>query len=160
MQNQNMMDRSFKYFPGVLAAMILLCGGPARAALGGDAASVRSDSDEMHGAVSSTLLQYYDVHEITTDSGMRVHEFLTRNGTVFAVTWSGPAMPDLQRLLGTNFTAYTKALTELNLSGLHRSLRIASSELVVESGGHLRAYVGRAYLPALIPAGTSVADLR
>jgi hypothetical protein len=160
MQNQNMMDRSFKYFPSLIAGMILLCGGSARAALGGDAASVRSDTDEMHGVVHSTLLQYYDVHEITTDSGMRVREFLTRNGIVFAVTWSGPAMPDLQRLLGTNFAVYTKALTELNQSGLHRSLRIASSELVVESGGHLRAYVGRAYLPALIPAGTSTADLR
>jgi hypothetical protein len=160
MQNQNMIDRSFKYFPSLIAGMILLCGGSAHAALGGDAASVRSDTDEMHGVVHSTLLQYYDVHEITTDSGMRVREFLTRNGIVFAVTWSGPAMPDLQRLLGTNFAVYTKALTELNQSGLHRSLRIASSELVVESGGHLRAYVGRAYLPALIPAGTPTSDLR
>jgi hypothetical protein len=160
MQNQNMMDRSCKYFSGVLAGMILLCGGSARAALGGDAASVRSDSDEMHGAVSPTLLQYYDVHEITTDSGMRVREFLSRNGIVFAVTWSGPAMPDLQRLLGTSFAVYTKALKESNQSALHRSLGMASPELVVESGGHLRAYSGRAYLPALIPAGTTPADLR
>jgi hypothetical protein len=160
MQNQNMIDRSFKYFLGLMAGMTLFCGGSAHAALGGDAASVRSDTDEMHGVAHSTLLQYYDVHEITTDSGMRVREFLTRNGIVFAVTWSGPAMPDLQRLLGTNFAVYTKALTELNQSGLHRSLRIASSELVVESGGHLRAYVGRAYLPALIPAGTPTSDLR
>jgi Protein of unknown function (DUF2844) len=160
MQNQNMMDGSFKYFLGLMAGMTLFCGGSAHAALGGDAASVRSDTDEMHGVVHSTLLQYYDVHEITTDSGMRVREFLTRNGIVFAVTWSGPAMPDLSRLLGTNFAVYTKALTELNQSGLHRSLRIASSELVVESGGHLRAYVGRAYLPALIPAGTPTSDLR
>jgi Protein of unknown function (DUF2844) len=31
---------------------------------------------------------------------------------------------------------------------------------VVESDGHMRAFSGRAYLPALIPAGTSAADLR
>jgi Protein of unknown function (DUF2844) len=155
-----MIDRSFKYSLGLMAGMIMLCGGSARAALGGDAASVRADTDEMHGVVRSTLLQYYDVQEITTDSGMRVREFLNRNGIIFAVTWSGPAMPDLQRLLGTHFAAYTKALTELNQSGLQKSLRIASSELVVESGGHLRAYAGRAYLPALIPSGTPASDLR
>jgi len=155
-----MIDRSFKCSLGLMAGIILLCGGSARAALGGDAASVRSDTDEMHGVVHSTLLQHYDVEEITTDSGMRVREFLNRNGIVFAVTWNGPAVPDLQRLLGTNFAVYTKALAESNQSGRQRSLQIASSELLVESGGHLRAYVGRAYLPALIPAGTPTSDLR
>jgi hypothetical protein len=155
-----MVDRSFKFSLSLMAGMILLCGGSARAALGGDAASVRADTEEMHGVVHSTWLQFYDVQEITTDSGMRVREFLNRNGIVFAVTWNGPAVPDLQRLLGTNFAAYTKTLRESNRSGRQRSLQMASSELVVESGGHLRAYVGRAYLPALIPTGTPASDLR
>jgi len=133
---------------------------PVRAALGGDAASIVSDANEMRGVVHAELLQQYDIHEITTDSGIRVREFLNRGGVVFAVTWSGPVMPDLQRLLGASFTEYTRALAAMKQPGLNRSLRVASSELVVESGGHLRAYSGRAYLPALIPAGTSAADLR
>jgi hypothetical protein len=133
---------------------------PVRAALGGDAASVVSDANEMRGVVHAELLQQYDIHEITADSGIRVREFLSRDGVVFAVTWSGPMVPDLQRLLGTNFAEYTRALAALKQPGLHRSLRVASSSLVVESGGHLRAYSGRAYLPALIPSGTSAADFR
>jgi hypothetical protein len=38
-------------------------------------------------------------------------------------------------------------------------LRVALPGLIVESGGHLRAYAGRAYLPALVPAGVPAADL-
>lgn len=149
----------FKYF---LVAMSLgmspLCIQPASAGLGGSAASVLSDTQELHGVAHSTVLQDYEVHEISTDSGMFVREFLDRNGVVFAVAWNAPVVPDLRRLLGASFDAYVKALTALT-PGLRKSLRIASPELVVESGGHMRAYSGRAYLPALVPAGTSAADL-
>jgi hypothetical protein len=136
------------------------CVAPARAALGGDAASVASDADALHGVIHSTLLQQYDIHEITSDNGMRLREFQDRSGVVFAVVWSGPAMPDLQKLLGASYQKYTTAVAAASHPGLKRSLRIATSDLVVESDGHMRAYSGRAYLPALIPAGTSPADLR
>ncbi|MEA3108122.1 MAG: hypothetical protein QOI88_2727 [Gammaproteobacteria bacterium] len=136
------------------------CVAPARAALGGDAASVASDADALHGAIHTTPLQQYDIHEITADNGMRLREFQTRSGVVFAVVWSGPAMPDLQKLLGTSYQAYTTAVAAANHSGLKHPLRVATSDLVVESEGHMRAYSGRAYLPALIPAGMSAADLR
>jgi Protein of unknown function (DUF2844) len=144
----------------LIAGMSLQWAGPARAGLGGDAGSVLADESEMHGVVSSTILQQYAVQEITADTGMRVREYLNRGGVVFAVSWTGPALPDLQRLLGTHYAEYTTALAALNHPGLHRSVRTTSSELVVESGGHLRAYAGRAYLRALIPAGMSLADLR
>ncbi len=114
----------------------------------------------MHGALNSTSLPQYEIDEITTDTGMRVREYLGRDGVVFAVSWSGPALPDLQRLLGAHYVEYTTALAALTRPGLHRSLRIETSELVVESGGHLRAYAGRAYLPTRVPAGISTADLR
>jgi hypothetical protein len=135
------------------------CVAPVHAALGGDAASVASDADALHGVIHSTPFQQYDIHEITSDNGMRLREFQNRSGVVFAVVWSGPAMPDLQELLGTNYKAFTAALAA-NPSGSRRFLRIATSELVVESEGHMRACSGRAYLPALIPAGMSAADLR
>jgi hypothetical protein len=143
-----------------LVAMNALWAGPACAGLGSDAAGVVADGAELHGALSSTSLPQYEIDEITTDTGMRVREYLGRDGVVFAVSWSGPVLPDLQRLLGTHYVEYTTALAALTRPGLHRSVRIASSELVVESGGHLRAYAGRAYLPTRVPAGISTADLR
>lgn len=133
---------------------------PVRAALGSDAASVLTDGAELQGGVHSVLEQQYDMEEITAASGVRVREFLNRNGIVFAVTWSGPVVPNLRTLLGASFEGYIKSVAALTQPGLHRSLRIATSELVVESGGHMRAYSGRAYLPPLIPAGVSTADLR
>ncbi len=137
-----------------------LCASRVQAALGGDAASVLADSAEMHGIMQSTPLQQYDIHEITAASDMRVSEFLNREGIVFAVTWSGPVVPDLQRLLGAHFATYSRALAALQRPGLHRSLRIASDGLIVEFAGHLRAYNGRAYLPALVPSGIPTADIR
>ena len=136
------------------------CVAPVRAALGGDAASVASDADALHGVIHSTPLQQYDIHEITSDNGMRLREFQNRSGVVFAVVWSGPAMPDLQELLGASYKTYASAIAAANPSSLKRPLRIATSDLVVESEGHMRAFTGRAYLPALVPAGTSPADLR
>ena len=43
---------------------------------------------------------------------------------------------------------------------LRRALRLALPDLVIESGGHMRAYRGRAYLPARVPDGVSTADLK
>ncbi|MHB8726437.1 MAG: DUF2844 domain-containing protein [Casimicrobiaceae bacterium] len=131
----------------------------AHAALGGDAASVVADTAAMHGVAHATLLQQYEIQEITNDSGMRVREFLNRNGVVFAVTWNGPVVPDLRTLLGASFDGYARQLSVLRHPGTHRSLRLASSALVVESGGHMRAYSGRAYLPLLVPAAASPANL-
>jgi hypothetical protein len=142
-----------------IVAMSALCTGPASAGLGGDAASVLADGSELHGVVNSTSLPQYDVEEITTDTGMSVREYVNRSGVVFAVSWAGPALPDLQRLLGAHYVEYTTALAALSRPGLHRSVRTMSSELVVESDGHLRAYAGRAYLRALIPTGISPADI-
>lgn len=156
-----MIDQRFKYC--LLCAALglnLSCVRAARADLGGDAAGVLADAAELHGITHSTVLQRYEIIEIDTDSGMRVREFLNRGGSVFAVAWSGPAVPDLQKLLGANFEAYAKAFAASAHPGLHRSLRAASPDLVVESGGHLRAYRGRAYLPALIPNGASAEELR
>jgi hypothetical protein len=133
--------------------------GPAHAALGGGAASVLADGSELHGVVHAEARPRYDIQEITAD-GMRVREYLSRDGVVFGVGWSGPVAPNLQRLLGTHFEAYTAALAALNRPGLHRSVRVALPGLVVESGGHLRAYAGCAYLPLAVPDGVSTAELR
>jgi hypothetical protein len=144
----------------LMAGINLLRVGSAHAALGGDAASVLADGIASKGTVNAVIRQQYDIEEFTADTGVQVREYLNRDGVVFAVSWTGPVLPDLERLLGTHFAAYTEGLAALNYPGLQRSVRVASSALVVESGGHLRAYAGRAYVPALMPAGVSPAELR
>ena len=159
MQNPTMTCRA------ALCAFVLLIGSPflmhrAHAGLGEGAGSVMADAGALHGVTDTLTLTQYDRIEITAASGLRVREYVTRDGTVFAVAWKGPVIPDLSRLLGPTFKAYSAALAALDHPGLHRSVRVASPTLIVESGGHLRAYAGRAYLPARVPAGVPAADLR
>jgi hypothetical protein len=140
--------------------MNVLCVGTAFAGLGGDAASILADSNQMQGVLHSYSSPQFDVQEITTENGLRVREFVNRDGLVFAVAWSGPTEPDLQQLLGVHFAPYHQARMAQTPPGLHRALRLALPDLVIESGGHMRAYRGRAYLPMRLPAGTSTADLK
>jgi Protein of unknown function (DUF2844) len=161
LQNEDMSVRS------VSGALLLLLGigslwaAEARASLGGDLTSVLDDAAELRGAVQASPQPQYEIEEIVTDNGMHVREFLNRNGIVFAVAWSGPVTPDLQRLLGVQqFAVYTTALAALPHPGLQRSVRVATPDLVVESEGRLRNHTGRAYLPTMIPVNVSTAELR
>jgi hypothetical protein len=156
-----MVDRClWSTFAFTCVALALLGQRPACAGLGGNATSVTSDANELRGVAHSTVGPRYATVEIGMANGVHVREFMNLDGVVFAVAWDGPVPPDLRPLLGTSFSAYARALAALKQPGLRRPLRIASSDLVVETAGHLRAYRGRAYLPALIPDGTPTADLR
>jgi hypothetical protein len=160
LQNSKMIIRSKSFGLPAFLGISLLCAGSAYAGLGSNTASVQDDASALNGAISVEIRQQYSIREISAETGMHVREFLNQDGVVFAVSWSGPALPDLQQILGTHFAEYSAALAALTHPGFHRSVRVASSGLIVESGGHLRAYAGRAYLPALVPAGVTLADLR
>ena len=131
----------------------------ALAHLGGDADSVDTDRRVFHAGLRSTPMLQYNQHEITTDSGTRVSEYATRQGTVFAVTWQGSLPPDLHQLFGNYYELYQSAVSAQARPGMHRQLTIVGSDLVVQSSARLRAFGGRAYVPSLVPAGVFVADL-
>ena len=140
--------------------MGLTWGSGARASLGGDVASIALDAAALGASPLARAAPGFTVHEIDGPSAMQVREFVDDRGVVFGVGWSGPAQPDLRQLLGAYFARYTDALAALDHPGVHRSVRIASPELVVESSGHLRAFHGLAYLPARLPAGVTPEQLR
>jgi|KBSMisStaDraftv2_1062788.scaffolds.fasta_scaffold172877_2 hypothetical protein len=146
---------------GTTLATVLLAGSvtpPAFAALGGDAASVETDAAKMKGQSRATAVAGYTVKEITLPSGTLVREYVSAEGKVFAVSWSGMSQPDLQQTLGTYFEQY-KAAAAAPHAG-HHHLTIHQPELVLISGGHMRAWTGRAYVPALLPPSFSVDDIR
>ena len=82
---------------------------PAAAHLGGDAVSVDTDRQVFHAQLRSIPMQQYNRHEISSASGSWVHEYATRQGTVFAVTWQGPLPPDLQQLFGKYYEQFQAA---------------------------------------------------
>jgi hypothetical protein len=42
----------------------------------------------------------------------------------------------------------------------HRLVRLNSSDIVIESSGKMRAFVGRAWVPGMLPSGVTAADLQ
>jgi Protein of unknown function (DUF2844) len=161
------MKASHSTLPLALAlGAILLAGGamvPARAGLGGQAASVQADRVSMKGQLRAQSEPGYSVQEITAANGSTVREYLSPSGVVFAVSWSGPVMPDLQQTLGTYFTQYVAAAKTRRASGRgsgHHHLEIREPSLVVHAGGHMRQHFGLAYVPSLVPQNLSISSLQ
>ena len=57
---------------------------------------------------------------------------------VFAVSWQGPDLPDLQQILGRYFDTYVNALNSRD--GVSGPGTVALPGLVVQSAGHMRAF--------------------
>ena len=133
----------------------------AHAALGESPASIDTDALALRGAVHSEARRGYAAYEVRAPGGTRLREYVNQSGIVFALSWSGPAPPDLHSWLSAYFADYARALATLAHPGLRRSLRIETAGgAIVEASGHLRAYRGSAYVPAQLPPGCAPALLR
>lgn len=140
------------------ASILLLSATPTWAVLGQSAASVASDQQHLGGERRSIAADAFSVEEIASASGTVVREFVSPGGQVFAIAWRGPVRPDLRQLLGEHFAVFAHAAATAG----HRrhALAVHTDALVVESGGHVRDFRGRAYVPALMPEGVSPAAVR
>ncbi len=141
-----------------LFPILCLCSAPAWAALGQPVESVESDRRAMQGEIRTSAQQGYTLHEITSEDGTTVREFVSPAGSVFAVSWEGPMLPNLSQLLGAYFPQFQQAAR----SGVRRRgpVVMRSGTLVVESGGHMRAFRGRAYLTDHLPDNLSQAVVK
>ena len=145
---------------GVLV-MVLSAGFPAWAALGGNAASVQADQLHMQGSLRTTAAASYTVQEIQAANGSAVREYVSANGTVFAVAWQGAWPPDMRQLLGSYFDQYAQAAKAQKAARMgRRPLMIELPGLVVQAGGHPRSFMGRAYVPGMLPSGIRAEEIR
>ncbi|MGA7781474.1 MAG: DUF2844 domain-containing protein [Paraburkholderia sp.] len=132
------------------------------AELGGAMAGTQASSQgDSQGSAPVTLLDGAMLMRTSIDAGgTTVNEYASNTGRIFAYTWQGPTMPDLTALLGPYNASYRAGATAGLSEGrdLHAS-HVAGADVVVESGGQMRSYVGRAWLPAALPAGVKPDDL-
>ncbi len=112
----------------------------------------------MQGTRRTSATELYSVQELQAPSGTIVREFISPSGVVFAVAWRGPRLPDLRQTLGSYFEPYQSALRAKHVGHAHGVVELP--DLIVHSGGHQRAFIGQAYLPALLPPGVALGDLR
>jgi hypothetical protein len=125
--------------------------------LGDAETTAAAEAQRQGGSIKSMELANYRVQEIQLPSGTVVREFSTLAGTVFAVAWRGPAIPDLKQILGAYYGAFTAA-SGTSRGGRHR-LVIRQNDFVMQSSGHMRAFTGRAYLPRAVPPGVTEDEL-
>lgn len=151
-----------KFPVSVMCALLFAQSVPAFAALGaavGPAAGA-AQADSAHARVSARVTSYngYSVSEVVEPSGTIVREYIGADNVVFAVSWEGPSMPNLQQLLGSYADQYVSAASVPHAG--RRAVAIQSDQLVLRSGGHMRSFAGSAYVPALLPQGVTPDNIR
>jgi len=81
------------------------------ASLGGSVTSVDADRIHVTGALMRIVrIDAFALHEIRSASGTMIREYVNASGTVFAVAWDGPWLPDLRQVLGEHFDRYESAM--------------------------------------------------
>ena len=149
--------RAAPLFSASLLALLLAYAGASHAALGGAPEQFDAPTTAVPG-VSAAGTGYLR-RDTTLATGTQVSEYVSASGVVFAVTWDGPLLPDLKALLGKYFDAMVAESAKAPRAGRPR-IAVNLPEVVINSGGHMRAFEGSAWLPAQLPAGFSVDDLR
>lgn len=142
-----------------LALTGAMVAGPACAQLGGTASA--PPSARAFAQTTTSLFNGAAVRRTYIDAGgTTINEYASSTGQIFAYTWSGPTSPDLRQLLGTHFSDYQAGVaTAHENAGLHGG-RVVQPGFVVEAGGRMRGYTGRAWMPAALPPGVSIDDLQ
>ncbi|MFL9901064.1 DUF2844 domain-containing protein [Paraburkholderia fungorum] len=149
------------FSPAIAASAIvaaLLCvSADARAELGG---TMPSQVDSTAAAPQTLLNGALRLRTLTDAGNTTINEYATNAGQIIAYTWQGPTMPDLRALLGKYADSYRTGATASAPDGNLHASRVVRPDVIVESGGPMRGYAGRAWLPAALPAGVSAADFR
>lgn len=101
----------------------------------------------------------YSVQEIGSGA-TSVREYVAPSGIVFAIAWNGVSHPDLTPLLGTYGTEYRQALRQVPKQRGQRRFQVRAPRVIVEKWGHMRNLQGRAYVPALIPEGVGIDEIK
>jgi Protein of unknown function (DUF2844) len=142
-------------FGAVLVAMLIP--GIASATLGEAEVTVQADVAKLQSSLKVSNLATYRVHELTLPSGTVLREYVGLDGNIFAVAWRGPTVPNLRQTMGKYFDVYVAAPKPAHRD--HSHVQVKQGDLVVQAGGHMLAFAGRAYLASAIPAGVNLGDL-
>jgi hypothetical protein len=138
-------------------AFAVLGGAPTFPSSASGTQSIQRAASTASGASASAS---YTVQQTTLPTGTVVREYVA-GGTVFAIAWEGPQLPDLRTLLGTYFPTYVSDLqAQRGGVGGHGPAQVEHGGLVVRSGGHMGDFSGHAFLPQSLPAGVTESDIR
>jgi hypothetical protein len=145
----------------LLLALAALGAAPAaRATLGERASSI--DTDQAALAASRRQRDARGTHAVEqlVSEARTVREYVSPSGVVFAVCWDGVTPPDLTAVLGSYAAPVRRAIAAQRAPPRSRARRVEAAGAIVETWGHMRSVHGRAYVPALVPAGVTLDEIK
>jgi hypothetical protein len=123
----------------------------AKAELGGNLASITQEQKTFGSTLTTSPQSTYTIYIQNISPDLVVNEYVSNSsGNIFGVAWRGSTLPNFQVLLGNYYSKYLSAQQQNP-----RSVFLRDDSLVLESGGMMGGFVGRAYLPQKIPTGVS-----
>lgn len=143
----------------LMALALSMCAQHGFAALGGSPSSFGADRVSSEATTRLIQAASYTRVKTTLASGTEVLEYLDANGVVFAVAWSGPFLPDLAQLLGGHFQPLVQQSRQ-RPHGIRSRVVVNQPDVMILSGGRMGSFEGRAWVPALLPAGFAAADIK
>jgi uncharacterized protein DUF2844 len=150
-----------RFFPSLVASAVTLAAcclsAGAHAALGGVMPTQATSGASAPRTVLNGALR---VRTLTDAGNTTINEYATSTGEIVAYAWVGPTMPDLHALLGQYADSYHAGAAAASATGNLHSSRVERPDVIVESGGPMRGYVGRAWLPAALPPGVTPNDIQ
>lgn len=142
------------YVLSSLFAFGLTLSGICCAELGGTTASILAEQKQFNSQLTSTQQNSYSIYTQTLTSGTSIQEYVAPSGIVFAISWSGPTLPNIQAIFGNYYANYLSAAEQAR-----RSIYTSSETLVIQSTGMMGAFQGFAFLPKQAPAGFTINNL-
>ena len=143
-----------KYVFTSLFFLGLVLPGVCFAELGGTTASILAEQKQFNSELTSTQQNGYSLYTQTLASGTSFQEYVSPGGIVFAISWSGPTLPNIQAIFGSYYGNYLSAAQQSR-----RSIYSSSDSLVIQSTGMMGAFQGFAFLPKQAPTGFTVNNL-
>jgi hypothetical protein len=143
------------------ACGVLFYSHAAQAVLGAPADTIRADQVRYKGVRSESSSGPMTTHEIRLQDGSGIKQYVNAAGVVFAVSWRTRLKPDLEALLGPQFSAHAETDSKVpGVAGIKRQHSIRQPNLVVHQAGRMNAFAGLAYVPTLVPEGIDAEALR
>lgn len=134
---------------------------PLRAELNGTISSIEVDRDYVAGKVATTLHLGSMVYEITDRNGTIIREYASPTGRIFAISWEGHFLPEMEHFLGNLFEQYAIAMRSgQKTRNWRQPIFLQTPDLTFENSGHTGWYQGRAYLESGVPNGFLISDIR
>ncbi len=140
--------------------LVLSFSSVALATMGESATTVQTDMSHLQGHnLQVTSNSVYTTYTFQA-RGDVIKEFANTDGVIFALTWRGRAPLNMRGISGKHYQAYRAMRAMQPHLHVRHPIIVKTPLMTVYRGGHMRDWMGLAYMKSLAPSGVSERDLR